>query len=221
MASLTFLESDTPARGGPPEQPVMLLLHGFGSNERDLPSLTPFLPPMPWVSLRAPLAMPPVGAAWFALDPPHEPEQAAIDEATGALWSWIDAELDVRTPVVPVGFSQGGLMASELLRSRPERIAATVVLAGFVGPEPHEADARLAHELPPVFWGRGKQDAVIWPSAIERTSRVLPQISTLTARTYAGLGHGVNEPMLDDVRIFLEGAGLGTGGTRDASGAGR
>ena len=31
-----------------------------------------------------------------------------------------------------VGFSQGGLMATQLLRTRPGRVAATVVLSGFV-----------------------------------------------------------------------------------------
>ena len=185
----------------------MVLLHGYGSNERDLPALTPFLPPLPWVSLRAPLSMPGAGAAWFALSPPAEPDPSAIDEATSMLWAWIDAELDAGRPLVPVGFSQGGLMALELLRSRPERIAATVVLAGLVSQEAHEADARLAESRPPVFWGRGEQDGVIWPAAIARTARVLPQISTLTARTYPGLGHGVSQDMLDDVRGFLDAAG--------------
>ena len=54
----------------------------------------------------------------------------AIDEvtaATEALWALLDEVLDPATRILAVGFSQGGLMATQLLRTRPERIAATVV----------------------------------------------------------------------------------------------
>ena len=53
-----------------------------------------------------------------------------------------------------VGFSQGGLMATQLLRTRPGRVAATVVLSGFVQAAPQPADEQLAAERPAVFWGR-------------------------------------------------------------------
>ena len=39
----------------------------------------------------------------------------------------LDEVLDPATRILSVGFSQGGLMATQLLRTRPERIAATVV----------------------------------------------------------------------------------------------
>jgi pimeloyl-ACP methyl ester carboxylesterase len=41
-----------------------------------------------------------------------------------------------RPAVAAVGFSQGGLMATQLLRTRPERVAAIVVLSGFVQAAP-------------------------------------------------------------------------------------
>jgi len=181
----------------------MVLLHGYGSHERDLPGLLPYLPPMPWVSVRAPQDMPGGGAAWFPLSLPDEPSQDAIDASTALLWEWIDDEVIEGRSLIPVGFSQGGLMALQLLRTRPERIAATVVLAGFVTEAPQPADARLAQQRPPVFWGRGEADAIVWPAAIARTEALLPTISTPTARRYRGLGHSVDERMLADVGDFL------------------
>ncbi len=185
--------------------PVVLLLHGLGSNEHDLPSLAPWLPEgQAWASLRAPLKMEWGGATWFPLDLPNEPLQEGIDAATEAIWDWVAAHVPVNAPIVPLGFSQGGLMALQLLRTRPERVATTVVLSGLVAGVPLPADALLAESRPPVFWGRGSVDTVIWPEAIERTAGWLPDHATLTARIYSGLGHGVSEEELADVREFLD-----------------
>jgi phospholipase/carboxylesterase len=204
MPTLDFVASDDPPWTATTEDPLLVFLHGYGSHERDLPSLTPFLPRLPWVSLRAPLAMGGGGAAWFPLELPGEPAAEAIDAATATLWEWLDDNLSPTTRIVPVGFSQGGLMALQLLRTRPARVAATVTLAGFVGTTSQPADSQLERERPPVFWGRGDADTVIWPEAIARTAMVLPQLSTLTAPVYPRLGHSVNETMLADVRTFLE-----------------
>ncbi len=184
--------------------PIVLLLHGLGSNEDDLPSLTEWLPDgMPWASLRAPIDMDFGGATWFPLDLPNEPEQAGIDDATEAIWEWVDANVPPAAPIVPLGFSQGGLMALQLLRTRPERVAATVVLSGLITRGDQPADDALAESRPRVFWGRGTADTVIWPEAIARLAAWLPEHSTPTVRAYAGLVHGINEDELEDVRAFL------------------
>lgn len=86
--------------------------------------------------------------------------------------------------VAVVGFSQGGLMATQLLRTRPEQVAATVVLSGLVQAAPQPADERPAAERPPVFWGRGGRDRLVIAEAIERTGQWPPAHSTQRA------GHG-------------------------------
>ena len=199
-----------PASGAAPSapsdagSPVALLLHGLGSNEDDLPSLAAWLPRgMPWASLRAPIEMDFGGATWFPLDLPNEPEQAGIDDATDAIWEWVDSKVVAGAPIVPLGFSQGGLMALQLLRTRPERIAATVVLSGLVPRGEHPGDTALAASRPPVFWGRGDADQVIWPAAIERLAAWLPGHADAAIRVYPGLGHSVNEDEMNDVRAFL------------------
>jgi phospholipase/carboxylesterase len=189
-----------PASGAP----VVLLLHGLGSNEHDLPSLAPFLPRgLAWASLRAPLDMDHGGASWFPLNSPVKPDSAGVDAATQLLWAWVDASLPPTAPLVPLGFSQGGFMALQLLRTRPERVRAAVVLSGLMAEGNQPADDALAESHPPVFWGRGDADVVIWPEAIARLSAWLPEHSTPTVRVYSGLAHGVNGEEMDDVKAFL------------------
>lgn len=183
---------------------VALLLHGFGSNESDLTGLVPALGlQLPWASLRAPIPLGNGRAAWFAITAPGNPDPEPVVEATDAIWAWVDAHLDPAARVVPIGFSQGGLMASQLLRTRPARVVAPVVLGGFVLGAPQPGDADLTARRPPVFWGRGAEDRVIAEPAIARTSAYLPQHSTVVERIYAGLAHGISAAEVEDVRGFL------------------
>ncbi|NTW40315.1 MAG: hypothetical protein HGA44_10590 [Cellulomonadaceae bacterium] len=183
---------------------VAILLHGFGSHEHDLAGLAPALDlRLPWASLRAPLELGNGGAAWFAITTPGNPDPGPVVEATDAIWAWIDAHVDPAARIVPIGFSQGGLMASQLLRSRPERVVAPVVLGGFVLGAPQPGDAALTASRPPVFWGRGADDRVIAASAVARTSAFLPEHSALVERVYPGLAHGIDAAEVADVRAFL------------------
>jgi phospholipase/carboxylesterase len=182
----------------------VLFLHGFGSNERDLTGLVPALGlTLPWASVRAPLALGNGGSAWFEIVTPGSPDAQPVAEATDAVWDWIDAHVHPAARVIPIGFSQGGLIASQLLRTRPERVLAPVVLGGFVLGAPQPADDTLAASRPPLFWGRGAEDRVIAAPAIARTAAYLPQHSSLVERIYPGLAHGISAAEVDDVRTFL------------------
>lgn len=183
---------------------VVLFFHGFGSNEQDLSGLSPALGlDLPWASLRAPLELGNGRAAWFEIATPGAPDAAPVQEATAAIWAWIEENVDPATRIIPVGFSQGGLMASQLLRTRPERVIAPVILGGFVLGATQPGDEVLRENLPAVFWGRGAVDRVIAPIAITRTTEFLPTHSTLIEKVYPGLAHGINAAELDDVRDFI------------------
>lgn len=187
---------------------VALLLHGYGSNEHDLTGLVPALGlTLPWASLRAPVELGNGGAAWFTITTPGNPDAEPVAEATAAIWAWVDANLASTTRIVPIGFSQGGLMASQLLRTRPERVLAPVILGGFVLGHAQPGDDVLAERRPPVFWGRGAEDRVISAPAIGRTSAFLPEHATLVERVYPGLAHGIDAAEAADVRNFLAAEG--------------
>ncbi|MEV7632725.1 phospholipase [Microbacterium sp. NPDC089318] len=183
---------------------VALLLHGYGSHEHDLVALASVLPDgVPWASLRAPVEVGPGGHAWFPLGEPGNPDQALVSVATEAIWQWVDAVLPATAKVVPIGFSQGGLMASQLLRTRPGRVLAPVMLGGFVQAGDQPGDAQLVTTRPVAFSGRGEDDRVIAAAAVARTESWLPAHTTPTARRYPDLGHGIDGRVLADVGAFL------------------
>lgn len=186
---------------------VALALHGYGSNERDLVGLLGALAlDLPWASLRAPFDTPNGGAAWFPISTPGDPEVAPVLRATEMIWAWVDENLAPGARVLPIGFSQGGLMATQLLRTRPERVVAPVVLGGFVLGAEQAGDNELAAGRPPMFWGRGADDAVITAAAVARTTDWVQQHVSAAAHVYPGLAHGVSAQEAADVRTFVRAA---------------
>ena len=199
-------------------RPLLLLLHGYNSNEGDLFGLAPYLPLEPAIaSLRAPLYTG-YGHAWFPLlaDGAELAAQAsdaatddvklsveAADAATDAILAWLDRAAPDAGPIGLLGFSQGGAMALELLRRAPDRFAFAVSLAGFALPGERDGDERMSQLAPHVFWGRGTADGVIPVAAVARTQAWLPAHSTLDERIYEGVGHSVSDRELADVAAYI------------------
>ena len=185
-------------------RPLLLLLHGYNSNEGDLFGLTPYLPLEPAIaSLRAPLYTG-YGHAWFPLVAEGaELSVEGADAATDAILDWLDRAAPGAGPIGLLGFSQGGAMALELLRRAPERFAFAVSLAGFALPGERDGDERMSQLAPHVFWGRGTVDEVIPVASVARTQAWLPAHSTLDERIYEGVGHSVSDRELADVAAFI------------------
>ncbi len=196
-----------PWRPGP--QPLLLLMHGYGADERDLVPLAQALPAeFAVASIRAPLPLPHGGHAWFPIGgDPGTPPPAVADAATAGVLAWLDSAGpgEHTGPIVAAGFSQGGAMVTHLLRHAPERFAAGVVLSGFTVPGSVDGDARLAQLRPPVFWGYDPADPIVPPVAFDRTRDFLSDHVRLTERTYT-VGHGIGMDELADVAAFLAGA---------------
>jgi phospholipase/carboxylesterase len=158
----------------------------------------------PWYSLRAPVDLGNGYFAWANRVTPGNPPVDDVELATEAIWQWVDANLDSRSPLIVLGFSQGGLMATQLLRTRPERIVATVILAGFTLAAEQSADEQLASEKPRVIYCRGLQDDVISPDAVQRTLAWLKGHTSAEIYSYDGLGHSIDERVMEDVATYLQ-----------------
>lgn len=198
------LDDSATVRGGEPDQPLVLLLHGYGSNEHDLPTLVPHLPAgLAFASVRAPLTIGPGAYAWVPIAVPGRPDSAIVAASTDALLAWLDEKVDPDRVVVPLGFSQGGLMVTQLLRARPARFVAGLVLSGFVLDRPADGDAELAAAQVPVFFGHGDADPIITPDTTQRASAWLADHTDVTDRTYEGLAHGISADELADVHAFV------------------
>ncbi|GHD47062.1 esterase [Mycetocola manganoxydans] len=186
---------------------LLIVLHGYGSNEADLFQLAPFLPLEPVIAaLRAPLVAPfPIdGWSWYPIDQPGHPEETGLAASTAAVLSWLDSLPYTPDSVGLLGFSQGGAMSIELLRAAPERFSFAVNLSGYSAINSHPGDEALAERRPPVFWGRGTLDDVIPARAIAHTTEWLPAHSRLVGRVYEGLSHAISQQELADVRAFIE-----------------
>jgi phospholipase/carboxylesterase len=185
--------------------PVVLLLHGYGSDEQDLPSLVRFLPgEHPWYSLRAPVDLGNGYFAWANRVTPGNPPAPDVELATDAIWGWVDSNLESTTQLIVLGFSQGGLMATQLLRTRPHRIVATVILAGFTLDAEQVADKELMVSRPKVLYARGLEDDVISQEAVLRTLTWLKAHTSPMIEAYEGLGHSIDERVMDAVSSYLQ-----------------
>jgi phospholipase/carboxylesterase len=186
-------------------KPVYVFLHGYGSNEDDLPGLVDYLPKLGFVSPRAPLTLQSGSYAWAPITVPGNPTPQPVEAATAELWDWIDANVPAGSLIIPIGFSQGGMMATQLLRTRPERVLATVVLSGFTLGHSQPADSALTQDLPPLIYCYGLDDSVISQEAVVRTTDWVKSHTTATVKSYYRLGHSVDNRVLDDVAAFISG----------------
>lgn len=188
-------------------RPLLLLLHGYGADERDLLGLSAYFPEEFTVaSLAAPLAPPwPMpGRSWYPIDGLDGRDPAHVTAAAQAVIDWVDAHAADAASVGLLGFSQGGAVSLQALRLQPERFAFVVNLSGYATPGDLPGDAALAEVKPPVFWGRGTADDVIPEFVIEHSTTWLPEHVDLSGRVYPGLTHSVSEAEIADVRVFLE-----------------
>ncbi|MPV37432.1 alpha/beta hydrolase [Georgenia subflava] len=204
------------AEGERADRPLLVLLHGYGSNEQDLFALVPHLPAdLVVASLRAPGANA-MGYEWFSLDGElagaagHRQTETTdrlredgTNAAALAVLDWVDGLAEAPSAVGLLGFSQGGAVAMQVMRHRPAAVDHVVILSGFVAPGEVDGDAELADRRPPVLYARGAADPVIAPFLVERADTWLPAHTSLTALVQPGLGHGISMEILAEVRTFL------------------
>ncbi|HUS05088.1 MAG TPA: hypothetical protein VMZ52_02240, partial [Bryobacteraceae bacterium] len=168
-ASLThILRHPQTADPGPP--PILMLLHGVGSNERDLMGLAPQLDGRFLViSVRAPHVLGPDSYGWYHVQftpsgPVIEPEEAErsrllilqfVEEAV------IKYHADPRR-VFLMGFSQGCIMSLSAALSQPAKFAGVVGMSGRLLPNIDSLiqDSEALHRLA-VLVVHGAADTVL------------------------------------------------------------
>ncbi|WP_344059957.1 alpha/beta fold hydrolase [Microbacterium pumilum] len=187
-------------------RPLLVLLHGYGADERDLFGLAAALPPEFVVAaVRAPLAppWPTPGYSWYPIEGLESRDPTHVTDAATSLLAWLD-EVAPGAQVGVLGFSQGAAVGIQAMRLDPERLSFLVNLSGYATPGELPGDGVLAASRPPAFWGRGTRDDVIPDILVTHTTLWLPEHSDLSGRVYPGLTHSVSQQELDDVTVFLE-----------------
>jgi len=143
---------------------ALVLLHGRGADENDLVSLLDELDPerrLHGYTPRAPLALPPGGAHWYAVPRVGYPDPATFATGFGALTEWFDALPFPAERIVLGGFSQGSVMSYALgLGVGRPRPAALLAFSGFI-PRVDGWELDTASLFPPVGIAHGTYDPVI------------------------------------------------------------
>jgi phospholipase/carboxylesterase len=208
--SLTHLVRHPARAAGAP--PLLILLHGIGSNEEDLMGLEPYLDErLLIVSVRAPLAYGWGGYAWFEIE--WLPSGITIDrvqaeQSRDLIVQFIGEAVAAYgadpARVYLMGFSQGAMMSGWVTLTEPELIAGAVLMSGRIPDEVRTqiaAPERLAGK--PFLVTHGLMDQVL-PIANGRASRdLLQQLPVeLTYREYP-MAHEVSAQSLADVVAWL------------------
>ena len=195
-----------------PTHPLLLLLHGWGSNEEDLLDLLRVVAPYnDAIALRAPLKLAEGAYSWF-----HDavPQREDLDydmyAAAVSIDEWVRENIPTNRDIVPFGFSQGAALAVHVLRLNPSRYRAAVSLSGFIAPNaPASAseialkDDDLAERNTPVFFGYGLEDDVIPPYEFSAAAAWLEEHTWLEERRYRGLDHAVDMNEIGDIRKWF------------------
>ena len=201
-----------PADAGSTPPPLLVLLHGVGSNEEDLFALAPYLDQrFLIVSARAPVALDYGGYGWFRIDFTPRGMVADVEQAKrslGMLPGFIDGLVEMygadARRVYLAGFSQGAMMSLALLLTSPEKLAGVVGMSGRLPSQVLEREPdREALTGKPVLLTHGLYDPMI-PVEQGRAAReylaALPV--ALTYREYP-MAHEVSAESLRDVTGWL------------------
>lgn len=199
-----------------PSRPLVVLLHGRGSDERGIIGLAEHLPAGPsYAAVRAPIAEG-GGYAWFANRGIGRPVAESLAQTMAWFRPWLDDVAPTGRPVVLVGFSGGAAFAGGLLLNNPSRFAGAAILYGtlpFDAGVPVTPD-RLAGVS--VFVAQGDADTVIPRTLLDRTWNYIHDESG--ARPHARQDPGGHQLSIDTVAAlsdWLRGRFLPTGPALD------
>ncbi|HMU13324.1 MAG TPA: PHB depolymerase family esterase [Flavobacteriales bacterium] len=193
--------------------PVLILLHGVGSNEQDLFTFADRIPGEYLVlSLRAPNTLGQGSYAWYQVDfstgrPVFNKEQEERSRATlirfieqlGTTHS-IDAQR-----VYLCGFSQGAIMAYSVALTRPELVHGISAMSGRLLEEVKPRISRTPQlQKLSVLITHGTQDTTLPVRYAEEAEAYLSALGVTPALKTYPEGHTISAAMLADLLAWLD-----------------
>lgn len=195
--------------------PLLIMLHGYGSNEEDLFSFAEELPDeLLIVSARAPLSLGFGSHAWYTIhfDATTSDKFSDIPEAKEALKK-IDIFIDELIAAYEVdqdnifilGFSQGTILGTAYALNHPNKIQHVVALSGYVNQEllqkPLEKDRFKNLDF---FVSHGSVDQVIPVEWARNTPPFLNKLNIDHEYHEYPVGHGVAPQNFHDLHAWVK-----------------
>ncbi len=204
---------------GDQAQRLLLLVHGYGADERDLGGLLPHLDPEGHfcaVMPRGPEAAPGTpGFAWYSWSPEGGFDPTAFTSSLDALDDLLDeacAEQGfARSEALVAGFSQGaGMMIALALRAsdRPRPLGVYAMSPVLPGLDIFEPDWVAAAEVP-ILIQHGDQDPLAPVARTRQLARVLEGHGVPVVYSEFPMGHQVALESIRHGRAWIEGVVAG------------
>ena len=196
------------------KNPLLLLLHGYGSNEEDLFSFASELPEEYFVvSARAPFDMMYGSYAWYAINfDADENKFSDIRQAQTSrdiIANFID-ELIAEYPidqenVTLIGFSQGCILSLAVGLSYPEKVKRVVGMSGYFNEEIALTDyAKNDFSNLNIFCSHGTVDQVVPVDWARKSEPKLKALGIAVTYKEYPIGHGISPQNFYDFKTWLE-----------------
>jgi phospholipase/carboxylesterase len=196
------------------KNPILLLIHGYGSNEQDLFSFATELPDEYYiVSVRAPYDIQYGSYAWYAIN--FDSDQNKFSDNDQARTSrdliaqFID-ELSAHYPidtenVTLIGFSQGAILSYAVALSHPEKIQKVVALSGYLNTDIIDENyLKNSFSNLKIFSAHGTVDQVIPVEWARKATPFLDNLGINSVYKEYPIGHGVAPQEFNDFKKWLE-----------------
>lgn len=195
------------------KNPLLLLLHGYGSNEEDLFSFAAELPDEYYIiSARAPYNLQYGSYAWYAINFDADQNKFSDNEqakiSRDLIIRFVD-ELTAQYPIDPnnialLGFSQGSILSYALALSHPDKIHKVVALSGYIS-EPILEENYLRNDFTKlkIFHSHGTVDQVIPVEWARKTKPFLDKLGIKSTYKEYPIGHGVAPQNFYDLKNWL------------------
>ena len=193
--------------------PLLIMLHGYGSDENDLFSFASELPKELFIiSVRAPYPMQPYGNAWYAINFEAEKGKWNDDEQAIQSRDLISKFIDEACNSYPVnannvtllGFSQGTILSYAVALTYPEKIKNIIALSGYVNKNilPDNTQDKDYSKLD-FYCSHGNVDQVIPVDWARQTPNFLKSLNIKHQYREFPVGHGVAPQNFYEMREWL------------------
>ncbi len=195
--------------------PLLLLLHGYGSNEEDLFSYAQYLDErFVIVSVRAPYPHSAGNYAWYSLDfskPPYTSNNEQAEKSRQDLGKFIDQMQEKyhtdKQKVFMLGFSQGAMMSLTCALTMPQKVKGAVVLSGKLREETKVLIAdNQALKDSKIYISHGKKDLRVPFAEAENANTYLKNLGINPVfNAYPAMQHEVTEECFMAFQAWLSG----------------
>ena len=192
--------------------PLLLLLHGLGSNEKDLFSFAEYLDPsLIIVAARAPIHLRENSYSWFNLQREGDGwtygfEQ--VEHSSNELIDYIDQLVKHysadRQKIFLGGFSQGAIMSLATGLTNPDKIKGIICLSGRLYPELKQKipNSKKLQDLE-IFISHGKQDKVLPYADIVSDVEYLNSVGLQPTVKYYEAAHTISQDNFRDMISWI------------------